>query len=177
MGHHVAENRYDVYTLPYTTQIFDKRRVGGPEFRVGGSQRSVWRRCVHVGFYRVVPMGDAVRVWVDGPITREDPEGGGGLELVMRVKVRGSDGVTFWVRALVDTGSQANLVRGDIAGKLLVPSRCPVRLVQANGDPVKRGAKEADLRVTFRKKVQPNDDEELVWRGTVLFHEAEMRMK
>ena len=37
------------------------------------------------------------------------PKGGGGLDLVMRVKARGSDGVTFWVRALVDTGSQANL--------------------------------------------------------------------
>ena len=64
-------------------------------------------------------------------------KGGGDLELVMRVKARGSDGVTFWVRALVDTGSQANLVGGDIAGKPLVPSRCPVRIVQANGDPVK----------------------------------------
>ena len=67
-------------------------------------------------------MGDALRVWVDGPITREGPERGGGLELVMRVKARGSDGVTVWVRALVDTGSQTNLVRGDIAGTLLVPS-------------------------------------------------------
>ena len=65
-----------------------------------------------VGFYRVVPIGDAVRVWVDGPITSQVPKGGGGLELVMGVKARGSDGVTFWVRALVDTGSQANLVRG-----------------------------------------------------------------
>ena len=36
------------------------------------------------------------------------------------------------------------------------------------------GAKEAELRVTFREKVQPNDDEELVWRVTGLFHEAEM---
>ena len=64
-------------------------------------------------------------------------KGGVGSELVMRVKARGSDGVTFWFRALVGTGSQANLVRGDITGKLLVPSRCPVRIVQANGDPVK----------------------------------------
>ena len=128
-----------------------------------------------VGFYRVVAIGDAVRVWVDGPITSEGPErGGGGLELVMRVKARGSDGVTFWVRALVDTGSQANLVLGDIAGKLLVPSRSPVRIVQANGDPVKGGAKEAELRVTFRERAQPNDDVELVWRATGLFHEAEL---
>ena len=64
-------------------------------------------------------------------------KGGRGLELVMRVKARGSDGVNFWVRALVHTVSQANLVRGGIAGKLLVPSRCPVKIVQANGDPVK----------------------------------------
>ena len=62
---------------------------------------------------------------------------GGGMELVMRV--RGSDGVTFWVRALVDTGSTASLVRGDIRGKLMVTSRSPVRIVQANGDPVRGG--------------------------------------
>ena len=65
---------------------------------------------------------------------------GGGMELVMRVRVRGSDGVTFWVRALIDTGSTANLVRGDIGGKLMMPSRSPVRIVQANGDSVKRGS-------------------------------------
>ena len=94
-------------------------------------------------------------------------KGGAGLELVMRVKARGSDGVTFWVRALVDTGSQANLVRVDITGTLLVLSRCPVRIVQAKGDPVKGGAKEAELRVTFRERVQPNDDEELVWRAGI----------
>ena len=29
-----------------------------------------------VGFYRVVPIGDAVRDWVDGPITSECPERG-----------------------------------------------------------------------------------------------------
>ena len=40
-------------------------------------------------------------------------KGGGGLELVMRVKARGSDVLTFWVRALVDTGSQSYVVRGD----------------------------------------------------------------
>ena len=99
---------------------------------------------------------------------------GGGMELVMRVRVRGSDGVTFWVRALVDTGSTANLVRGDIGGKLMVPSRSPVRIVQANGEPVRGGAREAELQVTFREREQPNDDEELVWRVTSLFHEAEM---
>ena len=49
-----------------------------------------------------------------------------------------------------------------------------MRIVQANGDPVKGGAKEAELRVTFRERVQPNDDEELVWRATGLFHEAEL---
>ena len=68
----------------------------------------------------------------------------------MRMKAKGCDGVTVWVRALVDTGSQANLVRRDIAGKLLVPSRCPVRIVQANGDPVGGGAKQVELGVTFR---------------------------
>ena len=71
---------------------------------------------------------------------------GGGMELVMRVRVRGSDGVTFWVRSLVDTGSTANLVRGDIRGKLMVPSRSPVWIVQANGDPVRGGLE----RVSFR---------------------------
>ena len=49
-----------------------------------------------------------------------------------------------------------------------------MRIVQANGDPVKGGSKEAELRVAFRERVQPNDDEELVWRATGLFHEAEM---
>ena len=62
----------------------------------------------------------------------------------------------------------------DIAGKFLVPIRCPVRIIQANGDPVGGGAQEVELRVTFREKVQPNDDEELVWRVTGLFHEADM---
>ena len=71
--------------------------------------------------------------------------------------------------AKFDTDSQANLVRRDIAGKLLLPSRCPERIVQANGDPVGGGAKEVELGVTFREKVHPNDDEELVWRVTGLF--------
>ena len=71
---------------------------------------------------------------------------GGGMELVMRVRVRGSDGVTFWVRALVDTGSTANLVRGDIGGKLMVPSRSPVRIVHANGDPVRGGPERLNFR-------------------------------
>ena len=97
---------------------------------------------------------------------------GGGMELGMRVKVKGSDGVTFWVRALVDTGSTANLIRGDIGGKLMVPIRSPVRIVQANGDPVKGGGREADLQVTFRQREQPNNNEELVWMVISLFHEA-----
>ena len=82
-------------------------------------------------------MGNTVQVRVGGPVAGAGPERGRGLELLMRVNAKGSDGVTFWVRALVDTESQANLVRGDIAGKLLVPTRSPVSIVQANGDPVK----------------------------------------
>ena len=50
----------------------------------------------------------------------------------MRVKAKGSEGVIFWVRGLVDTWSQANLVRKEIASKLLVPIRFPGRIVQAS---------------------------------------------
>ena len=70
--------------------------------------------------------------------------------------------------------SQAKLVGRDIAGELSVPGRCPVRIVQANGDPDGGGAEDVELRVIFPERVQLNDEEKLVWRVTGLFHEADM---
>ena len=56
----------------------------------------------------------------------------GTKQLVMRICVRGSDGMSFRARALLDTGAQVNLLRRGLRDHLVVPSKERLQLVKAD---------------------------------------------
>ena len=66
-----------------------------------------------------------------------------GKQMVFRLQVKGKDGQPFWVRALLDTGEQARLIRTGLARDLVKPSKRPLRLVTASEEVLGGGDKEA----------------------------------
>ena len=58
---------------------------------------------------------------------------GRGKQMVFRLQVKARDGQPFWVRALVDTGEQARLIRTGLARDLVKPSTRTIRLPTAHG--------------------------------------------
>ena len=93
--------------------------------------------------------------------------------MVFRLQVKGKDGNPSWVRALVDTGTQASPILTRLARDLAKPSKRPLRLVTANGEVLGGGDKEVELMIHFLQRsaeVQPGF--ERVWKTKGCFHEA-----
>ena len=91
----------------------------------------------------------------------------------MRICVRGSDGISFWARALVDTGAQVNLLGRGLRDHLMVPSKEPLQLVTADGRRV--GGGDIGLSLTMFFKVQNGTGSETDgWRFQWRFHDADI---
>ena len=59
---------------------------------------------------------------------------GKGKQMVFHLQLKGKYGQPLCVRAMVDTGAQASLIRTGLARDLVKPSKRPLRLVTANGE-------------------------------------------
>ena len=82
-----------------------------------------------------------------------------GKQMVFHLQVKAKDGQPFLVRARVQTGAQANLIRTGLARDLVKPSKRPLRLVPANGEVLGGGDKEVELMIHFLQRnaeVQPD---------------------
>ena len=97
---------------------------------------------------------------------------GKGKQMVFHLQVKGKDGQPFWVTALVDTGTQASLIRTGLAGDLVKPSKRPLRLVTANGEVLGGGDKEVELLIHFLQRSA--EGFERVWKSKGCFHEADI---
>ena len=89
--------------------------------------------------WRTTPKASSSRAEVEETVKLVKSKG---KQMMFRLQVKGKDGQPFWVRALVDTGAQASLIRTGLARDLVKPSKRPLRLVIANGEVLGGGDKE-----------------------------------
>jgi hypothetical protein len=86
-----------------------------------------------------------------GKITRSGPE----LQLAMLLKVRTPggerEGEFHILRALIDTGAEANLIRkGALSSHFFQISDDPIQLITANGQPLEGGSRTVDLQIFLK---------------------------
>ena len=87
--------------------------------------KSPLRRQVHVSAdYTSHPSAFSV-----GKISKSGPE----LQLAMLLQVKTPQGHINTLRALIDTGAEANLIRRGFLAPLFLPADDPIQLVAANG--------------------------------------------
>ena len=95
-------------------------------------------------------------------------------ELILELEAFLENGTTRKIKALVDTGAQANLVRqGLVPSHLTRTAKQPLQLIAANGQVISGGQKEAKLTFKFATTAsevpQPQVDEISAW-----FHIADI---
>jgi hypothetical protein len=79
----------------------------------------------------------------------------GNFQLVLKIPAQLPNGATHFLKILIDTGAEANLVRKNLLpSHLFYPSRNPLRLLAANGLLMQGGSFEIDLDLTFTQHFQ-----------------------
>ena len=96
------------------------------------------------------------------------------LQLLMNIQVRTNDGTRKSVSVLVDTGAEANLVRGGLFNdSLMRNAREPLSFVTANGQPLEGGKRTLELTLFFEQVVNGQNSPHLRSFGAE-FYEAQI---
>ena len=99
---------------------------------------------------------------------------GGRTQLLMEVTAT-CGAVSRKLRALVDTGAEANLIRHDIFPKdCFRPAREPLALSTVNGNALPGGRNEVQLRIKFIAETSSGEPVPQGWTTSVWFHDADI---
>ena len=100
----------------------------------------------------------------------------GRKQLLLHIRAKTQQGRPLTLRALVDNGAEANLIRkGLLPPHIMQISKNPLALVTADGTRMDGGSREVTLKLTF-KLDQPDQTGNVEWSTTGTFHDADIQV-